>query len=57
MKLFHAATRVGAIVAAAIAPLSWLSDFFIIACLAGAFAAAWFAIRIRQTPINFKDGA
>jgi hypothetical protein len=39
------APRLGTSVAAAIALLPYLSDFFITAYLAGAFAAVWFAIK------------
>ena len=47
----------GTIVAAAVALLPYLNDFFITAYLAGAFAAVWFAIRVRRTPVHFKEGA
>jgi hypothetical protein len=46
-----------ALVAASIALLPRITDFFITAYLAGAFAAVWFAIRVRHTPIHFKEGA
>jgi disulfide bond formation protein DsbB len=57
MKPLRSATRVGTIVAAVIALLPYLNDFFITAYLAGAFAAVWFAIRIRHASIHFKEGA
>jgi hypothetical protein len=56
-EALHSATRVATLVAAAIALLRHLSDFFITAYLAGAFAAVWVAIKIHHTLINFKEGA
>ena len=47
----------GTIVAAAVALLPYLNDFFITAYLAGAFAAVWFAIKVRRMRINFNEGA
>ena len=57
MKPPHSATCVGTIVAAAIALLPYLNDFFITAYLAGAFASVWFAVRVRHALISLKDGA
>jgi hypothetical protein len=57
MKSLQSATRIGTIVSAAIALLPFIGDLFITAYLVGAFAAVWFAIRIRRTSLVFKEGA
>jgi hypothetical protein len=51
------ATRVGTAVAAVIALLPYVSDFFLTAYVVGALAAVWFAIRIRHASLSFKEGA
>ena len=51
------AVQVGAIVTAVIALLPWMNDFFVVAYLLGAFAAARYAARKRKEVLTLTDGA
>ena len=51
------AVQVGASLTAVVALLPWISDFFIVAYLLGAFAAVRSAARKRQEILSLTDGA
>jgi hypothetical protein len=57
LKSLGSSARLGAIVTAAVALFPYITDFFLIAYLARAFAAVWFASRIRHISLSFKEGA